>query len=345
MKKILSSIVIALLVASAGLFAEDNISGSSAGVDITKTGQAGAQFTKIGVGARANAMGGAYGSVANDLSSIHWNPAGLAGIEGLAAEFSYTSWFADFQHNFGAIAFPLSPDYIIALSLVSFGASDIPITTMNSPDGTGATYDVNDYSVQLTFSGFLTDQFKFGVNAKYMQNTFADVAAGGFAFDVGTIYDTGLRGIKLGFSIHNLGTEQEYEGQNLRDTKKFIEAMRASPLDVSYVSYPFSIPIVFRAGISATVIEDGDHELLGAFDFVTTSDAPEQFIVGAEYTWNEFLAFRAGYNLGHDQFGLSGGVGIKYFSGDFGGRLDYSISPTFDIGLINRLSIAIDMGN
>ncbi|MCK7521899.1 MAG: hypothetical protein MZV64_31575 [Ignavibacteriales bacterium] len=48
-----------------------NLGGQRAGISAF-------QFLKIGVGARGVAMGEAYVAVANDASSLFWNPAGLA---------------------------------------------------------------------------------------------------------------------------------------------------------------------------------------------------------------------------------------------------------------------------
>ena len=48
------------------------------GRTITKVGTTSAQFLKIGVGAKAIAMGGTFVAQANDLSALYWNPAGLA---------------------------------------------------------------------------------------------------------------------------------------------------------------------------------------------------------------------------------------------------------------------------
>ena len=41
-------------------------------------GTTGAQFLKIGTGARPVAMGYAFSAVADDLNALYWNPAGLA---------------------------------------------------------------------------------------------------------------------------------------------------------------------------------------------------------------------------------------------------------------------------
>jgi threonine dehydratase len=46
-----------------------------------KVGTFDGQFLKIGVGARAEGMGGAFVAVADDPSAVFWNPAGIARLE------------------------------------------------------------------------------------------------------------------------------------------------------------------------------------------------------------------------------------------------------------------------
>ncbi|MDX9789585.1 MAG: PorV/PorQ family protein [Candidatus Kapaibacterium sp.] len=347
MKKIFIMIlVLSLPLAYTNSKAVDELSafGASAG-EFTKIGAAGGQFLKIGVGARGNALGGAYTAVTNDLSSIFWNPAGLAEINTMSADFSYTQWFATYSHNFGAVAMPIGDGYTAAVSFTSLSSGDIRVTTVERPEGTGSVYQVNDVAVAASFSGYLTDQFSFGVTVKYVQNAFSSVSANGFAFDIGTKYDTGIQGIKLGFSMHNLSTQQQYDGTDLRTSKKLNESLDMAPLDATYLAYPFNLPIVFRAGITTDIIEQDEHKLLAAADFVTLTDVAEQFMLGAEYVWNDFLAIRGGYVFGQSQMGLSGGIGLKYFGGAFGGSIDYSINPTTSLGLVNRLSVALNFGS
>ena len=347
MKKIQLIVILITLFtfASASLMAVEDISFGSSGGQFKKVGAAGGQFLKIGPGGRANGMAGAYGAVANDLTAIYWNPSGLADVKDMAGAFSYTQWFAGFSHSFAAISLPLGENFTTAVSLTSFGSDDIPVTTIEFPDGTGNTYRYNDIAVGFTFSGYLTDQFSFGVTAKYISSALASLHSSGFAFDVGTMYATGIQGIKLGFSIHNLGTEQEFSGVDLNATKKFIEELYSAPIDVKYVASPYNIPLIFRAGLSSDLMDTEEHKLIAAFDFVTLSDTPEQFALGAEYTWNSFLSVRAGYRMGSDQLGFGGGIGLKYTGGGFSGQLDYAINPTANLGLINRLSLAVTFGD
>jgi hypothetical protein len=347
MKKIFILILaLALPLTVINSFAADDLSGFGAsGGEFSKVGAAGGQFLKIGVGARANAMGGAFGAVSNDLSSVFWNPAGLAEISTMTADFSYTQWFATYSHNFGAIAMPVGSGYTAAFSVTNLSSGDIRVTTVDKPEGTGSFYQVNDIAVGASFSGFLTDQFSFGVTVKYVQNAFSSVSASGFAFDIGTKYDTGIQGIKLGFSMHNLSTQQQYDGTDLRTSKKLEETLDMAPLDATYLAYPFNLPITFRAGISSELIKEDEHKLLAAVDFVTLTDVPEQLSLGAEYVWNDFLSFRGGYTFGQSQLGISGGIGLKYFGGAFGGSVDYSINPTVNLGLVNRLSVSLVFGS
>ena len=55
-------------------------------------GKAGAQFLKIGVGARAIGMGEAYGAVSNDANAVYWNPAGLNQLESKEVSFMHAVW-------------------------------------------------------------------------------------------------------------------------------------------------------------------------------------------------------------------------------------------------------------
>lgn len=355
MKRGLLSMICAGLLAFAGTDVSGQVTPTaSSGSDFKKVGAAGGQFLKMGVGARATAMAGAYSGVANDLTSIYWNPAGIADINGIAATFSYTQWFADFSHNFVAASLPVGDQFRAAVSITTFSSGDIEETTLEDPDGTGRFYSRSDLAIGLTFGGYLTDQFAFGVTGKYVKEGFASVSSGGLVFDVGTMYETGISGIRLGFGISNLGAELSYDGQDLVNQVQTDPALRRRDTDVGVLANEYPLPLSFRAGISAEILqtlfdleysEDDiqEHAMIVALDFVTLSDTPEQYAVGAEYTWNELLALRAGYLFGQDEFGVSGGAGINYVGGGFDGTLDYSAANTATFGVVHRITVGIGL--
>lgn len=348
MKKIIAiSFIFALMFACTDMLAVEEESsnlGATTRGEIVKSGTTGANFLKIDVGARATGMGSAYGAVADDMSSIYWNVAGMADITDISVEVDYSQWFANLTHTYLGVGIPVGDGYTVGLAAVSYGADDIPITTINRPEGTGAEYAIKDKLFAASFAGYLTTQFSFGVTAKYIYNAFADVHASGLAFDVGTMYDTEIYGVKLGFVIQNIGMEQKYSGQDLSTLVQMHDGFYESSVDAEYVSYDFSTPLTFRASMSSEVINDETHKLIVAGDFLTVSDAKEQFMLGAEYTWKDLLILRSGYRINHDVFGYSGGIGLKYDGPGFGGRIDYSIAPTEILGWINRVSVSMDFG-
>lgn len=347
------SMLVGLVLMSSSMMASAQVISVTAG-QFTKVGLSGGQFMKIGVGARGTAMAGAFSALSDDVTSAYWNPAGLADVKKYAADLNTTFWFAGMQHNFAGMVLPISDKFRAAVSFTSFSSGDINITTTEKQDGTGGVYNVNDISIGLSFAGYLTEQFSFGVTAKYVQHAFTTMTAGGIVFDIGTKYNTGFNGLLLAFSVSGLGTKQQYDGSGVTQQHTPVSGLPVSPLDMNMLTSSFNLPLVFRAGLGIDMFngaladkpetdEDGTviHKWLVAGDFETYSDVPEQFALGTEYTFREFVSFRAGYRFGHDQFGLGGGVGLKYDSGDFQGSIDYSINPSVNLGMVNRVGVTL----
>ena len=73
----------------------------------TNVGTAGAQFLKIGPGARVDSLGGAFSGLANDATTIYWNPAGLSQLKQTSFSDTHTIWLADTRYNYLAFATPV----------------------------------------------------------------------------------------------------------------------------------------------------------------------------------------------------------------------------------------------
>ncbi len=125
----------ALLLAHAGSF----------GQDITKTGTTAAKFLSLGIGPRANAMGGVYTAVANDPYAIYWNPAGIASSDQFQALFTFTNLFAGINLDYFGLIIPSGEAGTFALNVTAVNYGSIGVTTEEQPDGTGETFSPASY--------------------------------------------------------------------------------------------------------------------------------------------------------------------------------------------------------
>jgi len=120
---------------------------------VTKTGTTAAKFLSIGVGPRANAMGGAYTAIANDVSAMYWNPAGIANVNEVQTLFTYTRMFADINVNYFGIVFPAGEFGTFGASITALNVGEMDVTSEDYPEGTGEKFSAGSYAFALTISG------------------------------------------------------------------------------------------------------------------------------------------------------------------------------------------------
>jgi hypothetical protein len=195
-------------------------------------------------------------------------------------------------------------------------------TTAYQPDpetGTGSEFDAGSMTVGVTYARSFTDKFSAGVTANYINEGLAEFSQNGFAFDIGTLYDVGTLGMKIGMTISNIGGEM-----------KFIEREQR-------------IPAVFRVGASATMLQTSSQKMIGSFEFSHPPDNSERLNVGAEYSFQRYLFLRGGYNINYDAEGLAGGVGLHFPVSVAGmADLDYAYTDMKDLGSSHRFSLTFE---
>src|SRR5690349_6579827 len=169
-------------------------------------GTSGGNVLNIPVGARAIAMGEAYTAQADDVSSLYWNPAGIAILNQSQASFMYNQFLKDQTYHNASVATPLENGGIGgSLSYLSFGQ-------IKGFDEHGiTTSDVTAYSgVATVGGGWLLGPLSIGTNLKAVQAKLADVSATGVAADAGGIWTFQhevLGGtVRAGATVRNLGS-------------------------------------------------------------------------------------------------------------------------------------------
>jgi hypothetical protein len=284
-----------------------------------KVGTFGGQFLKIGVGARAAGMGGAYVAMADDATSVFWNAAGIARVEEGKSQISlnHANWPAEL--SFDQVGYVFHMKQIPgAFSVHARALSMKPMeeTTAYQPFGTGRTFDAGMMTAGLTYARSFTDKFSAGVTLNMIHTGLADLSQQTFAVDVGTLYDVGAAGMKIGMAISNIGSEE-----------KFIEREAR-------------IPSIFRVGTTATLYSATNQKLTGSFEFSHPPDNSERVNVGAEYAFRQYLFLRGGYSFNHDAEGVAGGVGFRFPVSVAGmADLDYAYTDMLDLGSVHRFSL------
>lgn len=273
----------------------------------TKTGSAGAQFLKIGVGARYLAMGEASVASTGDAFSLYWNPAALGEIEGNQFALAHTNWVLDITLNYFAYARRVEGIGVLAVGITALNVPEQEITTVLQQDGTGLFFDANSYAVTVGFARELTNKFTFGASFKYINESIANERATGFGIDMGTILHTGLRSLRLGMNISNLGGNMRFSGPNLTDQLQ----NGNNTTDVQIVVEESSLPLIFRVGVAYDLQLTSTQRLTLASELKHPNDNVEQGSLGLEYGFNERFFLRSGYKINYDEEDLTFGAGLQ----------------------------------
>ncbi|MEE1574481.1 MAG: PorV/PorQ family protein, partial [Candidatus Neomarinimicrobiota bacterium] len=178
----------------------------------SNVGTTAASFLDIGIGARSLAMGGAFTAVANDATALYWNPAGITNILQPTAHFYYAPWFVDIDFTHGAAVVPLGRMGTLGLSITSVTMDEMKVRTLQVPEGTGELFEVSNLALATTYARKLTDRFSFGLNIKLVQEKIWHMNANVIAADVGCLFVTKNKGIRIGMSISNFGSKMKLEG-------------------------------------------------------------------------------------------------------------------------------------
>ncbi len=295
MKNILYRSVIIVLIFVTGGLAEQK----------EKTGTTGFVFLKIPASARQIAMGETGIALPNAGSdAIFVNPA-LASLipQQNGISFSYGDWYLDTQHQTFSYTRNMNLFGTVGFHFLNYNFGDMNKTRVFSSyeaeliqEGDNnkymdlGTFSAGAYSVGLTYARQLTDKFSIGTNLKYVRETIDVHYADNIIADIGFIFFTGYKSLRVGAYLQNFGLETEY------------------------VTETFKMPQTMTLGLSG--------ELLGSYDSPNRvsftleakhpNDESEKVHAGLEGVWNNVISMRCGYKLGSEYEKLTLGMGIRF---------------------------------
>ncbi len=298
-----------------------------------RAGIASATFLKIGVGARAAAMGGAYTAMANDASALYWNPAGLAQIGQNELVVSHLDWLVDIDLEYLGYTHQINENIAVGAFINFLHLADMPVTDEYHPYGNGHYFSYSDMATGLSASIKMTDRFSFGITGKYVREDIDNLHMDAVLVDFGTFYWTGFRTLRIAASVRNFGGDFQPGGAYLRrETGSVTEAEYQS----------FSAPAIFSIGAAMDVYSENEHVVTMAAEMNHPMDNKERFIVGGEYRFKNTLAVRTGYSGGNDENRWTFGAGLllHLFGKQF--KFDYAYADYENITMTQQLTFGFE---
>lgn len=297
---------------------------------LEKVGTTSMQVLKLPMGVRGIGMGNALVSAVDGVEAVWWNPGSLTTITKNQVQMSQINLPADIQCNGIAFARPWGEYGAMSIHVINLFTNDMPVRTIDAPEGTGEFFNAYDFVLGASYAQKLTDKFSLGGQLRYLRSSLEEHSYDGMSVDLGTVYQTGLRSLRLGMAIQNLGPEVKYSGEFL----DYREAgLNNDSIPGSEKFEGASLPTLFRLGISFDVWEmlkmkrSENHSGIFAVEMDHPNDNKERLGFGGEYAYQNTLFLRAGGKFGYDEESFSLGFGLRFdVMNEYALKFDYGYS-------------------
>lgn len=289
-----------------------------------KPGVTSAQFLKLGITARGEAMSQAVIADVSDASSVFYNPAGLINIKRNNLVVSYSQLPADVNLSFAGFGKKLGEDDAIAVSVISLRTDEMIERTILNPEGTGRKFVYANYAFGASYAHNFTMDLTIGFTLKYLWlNPMSGVfSKSSWSGDMGLQYKTSFKGIlkdlRIGMMVSNFGPE------------------------ISVVKESYALPLKYTVGIAKPVFLNSENRITLSANWVKALDEQEKTQLGFEYSFSNFIFLRGGYKFASDLQTWSGGVGFVQNISITDLKMDYSYSDFGDLGRLHRFTAIID---
>ncbi|MCK5243613.1 fibronectin type III domain-containing protein [bacterium] len=273
-------------------------------------------FLNISVGPRAIAMGEAFTGIADDVTSIFWNPAGLGQIKSTQMFFMYNLWFQDVICNYGVMSIPMSNSSLgLSILHINYGYQD----KWDEFGNNNGSFEVYDMNIAAAYGIKFSDHFFLGTGIKVPFSTIDGKSQSSFAADLGLLFKIpGAESLQIGFNIKNFGTKV---GEANQPTQ--------AGLGLGFVNAILGLKI--GLDINRHLFQDAT-----------------QVNMGVEYSILGVLTPRLGYKistrkneLDSNLVGLSAGFGFSPSFNGFALALDYAYVPYGDLGNTHQMAITL----
>ena len=264
-----------------------------------KLAQTGMKFLSFSPDARAAALGDAVTAKTGGASSLFYNPAGMARIEGMNLSAGQANWIAGITYNAVSVAYA-SDAGVFGISVMNVDYGEIQGTIRSSNTAGYADTELFTPTANVVGLGYAiapTDRFSVGGQVKFVNEKLGNA----YLDTEGSV--EGLESLDMDAVAYDFGLMYQMDWRNLMiamSARNFSESLK-------YAEEAFELPLTFRMGVAVDVIENL------SLSFV--NERPRDYFsttrVGFEYSLMGMLAVRAGYVTPTDEAGINLGVGFQ----------------------------------
>jgi hypothetical protein len=289
-----------------------------------RQGEAGAHELLINPWARSAGLHTLNTSSIQGVEAMRLNVAGLSRL--VKGEFAVSNCrlYEGSGLSMNALGFgtKLGKNGALGIVLESMSFGKIPVTTVNSPEGTGETFSPNFFHLGLGYSYMYDNKISVGILFRAISESISTVSAFGFAIDAGVQYVTGPQeNFKLGISLRNTGSPMIFGGQGLATQNGNIDPAGGTQYNLTYDlrAEDFELPSMLNIGASYDTyfnVEKRDFvRIMG--NFTSNAFSKDQIGVGAELFFHDRIILRGGYKVNYGK--STSTVGDELYTGFAGG--------------------------
>ncbi|MEL6670786.1 MAG: PorV/PorQ family protein [Bacteroidota bacterium] len=292
-------------------------------------------YLKMEVSPRSAGLASANITLTGDAFSTYTNPATMAEVETFTAGAAHTFWVADIPYTFVSAIKPTKRAGHFGFSLSGLTSGAMEVRTAFQPEGTGELFYATYLTAGLSYAQRLTDQFSWGVTAKFVQERLAEFTANTGVVDLGFLYATDFKDLRFAVMLQSFGPNSVLQGEVELDTSFNARQVQLDP-------YP--APTIFKLGISLIPWKSADESqtLTTLLQLNHPNDNAENIRFGLEYSYRSLLFVRAGYKLNvRDQDFPTAGFGLRMRVGRHPLQFDYSLDPMRYLGMVHRVGLSL----
>lgn len=307
-----------------------------------KLGTAGATELLIPMGAKNVALSGSNIANISGTDAIYWNPAGMSNINAGEATFTQMNYFADMKVSYLAAGVAVGKLGAFGVSMQILNIGDIPVTTVDMPEGTGEILKPDYITLSATYAKRFTDRILFGTTAKIISEKLGTMSASAVGFDLGLQYISQM-GLSFGVTMKNIGSKIKFDGTAIEFDSGIPFAnpsatTRKTKLDMAAHELPASMNL----GLAYTLKLAGLGKVNVCGTYNNYSYSYDEMSAGAEFSFRDMLFARAGYLIPFypndweydktSEYGMSLGFGLNLKMAGTNLMFDYAFRPmaTFD---------------